>query len=155
MKHLLHQGTSGALAYQSQINVFQFSCDTMWCSVASLGLNFYIRRSSSLCIISTVESQYPLVSRNSHVNCCFCSFVQLCPAPWDPINCHMPGFPILHHFPELAQTHVRWVSDIIQPSCPLSSPSLFVFNLSEQQGSFPMSQLFTSEGHSIGVSASV
>ena len=45
-------------------------------SVASLGLNFCIRHSSSLYIISTTESQYPLVSRNSHINCCFCSFAQ-------------------------------------------------------------------------------
>ena len=31
----------------------------------------------------------------------------------------MPGFPVLHHFPEFAQTHVRLVGDAIQPSHPL------------------------------------
>ena len=40
-------------------------------------------------------------------------------------------FPVIHHLPELAQTHVHWVSDAIQPSCPLSSPSHPAFNLSQ------------------------
>ena len=35
----------------------------------------------------------------------------------------MPGFPVLHHLPELAQTHVHQVGDAIRPSRPLSSPS--------------------------------
>ena len=35
-----------------------------------------------------------------------------------------PGFPVLHHFLEFAQTHVHWVNDAIQPSCPLASPFL-------------------------------
>ena len=39
------------------------------------------------------------------------------------------GFPALHHLPLLAQTHVHWVGDAIQPSCPLSSPSSPAFNL--------------------------
>ena len=46
------------------------------------------------------------------------------------MNCSTPGFPVLHHLLELAQTHIHWVSDAIQPSCPLSSPSPPVFNLS-------------------------
>ena len=37
---------------------------------------------------------------------------------------HTPGFPVLHHFLELAQTHVHWVGDAVQPSRPLSSPLL-------------------------------
>ena len=44
-----------------------------------------------------------------------------------------PGFLVLYHLLELAQTHVRWVSDAIQPSHPLSSPSP-ALNLSQQQG---------------------
>ena len=38
-------------------------------------------------------------------------------------DCSMPCFPVLHHLPGLAQTHVHWVSDAIQPFCPLLSPS--------------------------------
>ena len=41
-----------------------------------------------------------------------------------PMDCSKPGFPVHHQLPELTQTHVRWVSDAIQPSHPLSSPSL-------------------------------
>ena len=47
-----------------------------------------------------------------------------------------PGFPVHHQLPELAQTHVHWVSDTIQPSHPLSSPSPPAFNLSQNQGLF-------------------
>ena len=43
----------------------------------------------------------------------------------------MPGFPVLQHFPELDQTHVHWLGDGIQPSCPLSSLSPSAFNLSQ------------------------
>ena len=49
----------------------------------------------------------------------------------NPMDFSMTGFPILHHLPELAQTHVHWVSDAIQPSHPLSSPSPPTFNLSK------------------------
>ena len=59
--------------------------------------------------------------------------------------------PVLHHLPELAQTHVHWVGDAIQPSHPLSSPCLQSF---PESGSSPMSQLFTSGGRSIGASVS-
>ena len=70
------------------------------------------------------------------------------------MDCSTPGFPVLHHFPELPQTHVHWVGDATQPSHPLSSPSPPAFNLSPQQGLFLMSQLFASGCQSIGASAS-
>ena len=52
------------------------------------------------------------------------------------MDCKTPGFPILHHLLELAQTPIHWVSDAIQPSHPLSSPSPLAFNLSQNQGLF-------------------
>ena len=52
------------------------------------------------------------------------------------MDCSTPGFPVHHQFPEIAQTHVHRVGDAIQPSRPLSSPSLPAFNLSQQQGLF-------------------
>ena len=58
------------------------------------------------------------------------------PTLCDPMDCSMPGFPVLHQLPELAQTHVCRVSDVIQPSHPLSSPSPPAFNLSQHQGLF-------------------
>ena len=44
--------------------------------------------------------------------CCY-SVTQSCPALFDPLDCNMPGFPVLHHLPELAQTHVHRVGDAI------------------------------------------
>ena len=52
------------------------------------------------------------------------------------MDCSMPSFPVHHKLPELAQTHVHQVSDAIQPSHPLSSPSPPAFNLSQPQGLF-------------------
>ena len=66
----------------------------------------------------------------------------------------MTGFSVLHYLPEFAQTHVHRVSDAIQPSHPLLSPSPPAFNLSQPQGLFKMSQFFTSGGQMIRVSAS-
>ena len=60
------------------------------------------------------------------------SCVQLC----DPMDCSTPGFPVLHHLRELAQTHVHRVSDAIQPSHPLLSPSLPAPNPSQHQSLF-------------------
>ena len=59
--------------------------------------------------------------------------------------------------PGFTQTQVHWVSDAIQPSHPLSSPSPPAFSLFQHQGLFPMSHLFISGGQIIGalVSASV
>ena len=80
---------------------------------------------------------------------CCCWVSQSCP---DPVDCSTPGFPVLHYLPELAQTHVHWVSDAIQPSHPLSSLSPLTLNLSQHQGIFQW--VYTSGGQSFGVSAS-
>ena len=66
----------------------------------------------------------------------FSSVPQLCPTLCDPMDCSTPGFPVHHQLPELTQTHVHQVDDAIQPSHPLSSPSLSAFNLSQHQGLF-------------------
>ena len=52
------------------------------------------------------------------------------------MDCNTPGFPVHHQLPEPVQTHVHWLSDVIQPFHPLSSPSLPAFNLSQHQGFF-------------------
>ena len=61
----------------------------------------------------------------------FSSVTQSCLTLWDPMDCSMPGFPVRHQLPEFTQTHVHWVSDAIQPSHPLSSPSPPAFNFSQ------------------------
>ena len=53
-----------------------------------------------------------------------------------PVDCSTPGLPVHHQLPELTQTHVHWVSDAIQPSQPLSSPSPPTFSSSQHQGLF-------------------
>ena len=59
------------------------------------------------------------------------SHIWLFVTPWPAA---LPGLPVLHQLPELTQTHVHWVSDAIQPSHPLSSPSPPALNLSQHQG---------------------
>ena len=65
----------------------------------------------------------------------FSSVAQSCPTLCDPMDYSVPGFPVHHQLLELAQTHVHRVSDAIQPSHPLSSPSS-ALNLSQHQGLF-------------------
>ena len=74
---------------------------------------------------------------------CCCSVAQLYLSLCNPMNCSVPGFPLLHYFPEPAQTQVHCVSPLLL--LPQSFPA---------SGSFPMSQFFTSGTQSIGASAS-
>ena len=69
------------------------------------------------------------------ISCC-CSVAKSCLTLYNPMDCSMPGFPVLHSLLEFAQTHVHWVSDAMQPSDPLLSPSSPTFNLSQHQGLF-------------------
>ena len=97
-----------------------------------------------------------MVSATHQHELAFCSCFsvsELCLTLCGTMDCSTPEFPVLHHLPELAQTHVHWVSDTIHPSHPLSHPfsCLQSFPVSR---SFLMSCLFTSGGQSIGDSAS-
>ena len=64
--------------------------------------------------------------------------VQLLSRVWlrDPMDCSTPGSSVFHCLPELAQIHVHWINDAIQPSCPLLPPFSPVLNLSQHQGLF-------------------
>ena len=66
----------------------------------------------------------------------FSSVAQSCPTLCDPMNCSTPGLPVHHQLPEFTQTHVHRVSDAIQPSHPLSSPSPPAPNPSQHQSLF-------------------
>ena len=66
----------------------------------------------------------------------FSSAVQSCPTLCDPMNHSMPGLPVPHHLAEFTQTHVHRVSDAIQPSHPLLSPSPPAPNPSQHQSLF-------------------
>ena len=89
---------------------------------------------------------YPQISCSSSLLCIFffvfvtntlcCLVTQSCPALCHPMDCNTPGLPVLYCLPELAQTHVNWISDVNQSSYPLSSPSPPIFSLSQHQGLF-------------------
>ena len=64
------------------------------------------------------------------------SVPQSYPTFGDPVDFSMPGFPVHHQLMEPTQTYVHHVSDAIQPSHPLSSPSPPALNLSQHQGLF-------------------
>ena len=66
----------------------------------------------------------------------FSSIAQSCPTLCDSMNHSMPGLPVHHHLPEFTQIHVHRVSDAIQPSHPLLSPSPPAPNPSQHQSLF-------------------
>ena len=66
----------------------------------------------------------------------FSSVAQSCPTLCNPMNRCMPGLPVHHKLPEFTQTHVHRVSDAIQPSHPLASPSPPAPNPSQHQSLF-------------------
>ena len=137
--------------------IFQNTPFCHGCSLkSSLTLNCYPQwsESSSVLLLTSPQSfeNYPMILRllcfkvsqyviflnaDKLLSCCKVrSVAQSCPTLWDPMGCNTPGFPVHHQLPELAQTHVHWVNDEIQPSHPLSSPSPPFFNLSQHQGLF-------------------
>ena len=79
-----------------------------------------------------MKIQYPLVNQFSSIQ--FSHSVMSDSAT--PMDCSMTGFPVHHQLPEFTQTHVRRVSEAIQPSHLLSSPFSAAFNLSQHQGLF-------------------
>ena len=83
---------------------------------------------------SCLENSLDWESWQATIYCC--SVTQLCPTLCDPKDCSTSSFPVLHYLLRLAQSHVHWVSDAIQPSHPLSSPSRPAFNLSQHHGLF-------------------
>ena len=66
----------------------------------------------------------------------FSSVAKSCPTLCDSMNRSMPGLPVHHQLPEFTQTHIHRVSNAIQPSQPLSSPSPPAHNPSQHQSLF-------------------
>ena len=107
------------------------------------------------CPISTTPSKFLQDPRHITLRSFqFSSVTRSCPTLCDPMNRSTPGLPVRHQLPEFTQTHAHRVGDAIQPSHPLSSPPPPAPQSLPASGTFPMSQLFTSGGQSIGVSAS-
>ena len=80
----------------------------------------------------------------------FTSVAQSCLTLCDPMNRSTPGLPVHHQLPEFTQTHIHWVSDAIQPSHPLSSPSPPAPNPSQHQSLFQ----WVNSSHEVGTSIS-
>ena len=76
------------------------------------------------------------VAEQSELAICCCSVTVSWLTIGNPIDCSMPGFPVLHQLLEFAQIHVHRVGDAIQPSHPLLPPSPFAFNLFQYQSLF-------------------
>ena len=100
-------------------------------------------------LLCTVETIKPQIAFSS-----CCSDIKSFPILRDPMNCSTPGFPVLHHLLEFAQTHVHWVGDAIQLSHLLLSSFLL-------PSIFPSIRVFSNEwalhisDQSTGASASV
>ena len=93
--------------------------------------------------------------RTWYVTVCCCLVTQSYQILCDTMDCSMLGLPVLHHLLELAQTHVHWVGDAIQPSISSSViPFSFCLQSFPASGSFLISRLFAGD-QSIGTSASV
>ena len=88
-------------------------------------------RRAVLCIVKCLSSSLVFT-----LSVQFSSVTQSCLILCNHMNHSMPGFPVHHQLPEFTQTHVHWVSDAIQPSHPLLSPSLPALNLFQHQGLF-------------------
>ena len=85
---------------------------------------------------------FAICGKEAQINTSVSSVTQSCPTLCNPMNHSTPGLPVHHQLPEFTQTHVHQVSDAIQPSHPLSSPSSSCPQSLTASESFPMSQLF-------------
>ena len=87
-------------------------------------------------LLDVFEKPENLAAPGSCSSVQFSSVTQSCPILCYPMDCSTPGLPVHHQLPKFTQTPVHWVSDAIQPSHPLPSPSPPAFNLSQHQGFF-------------------
>ena len=129
-----------------------------WVAISSFMRSFQPRNQTHIPCISHIDKWIlyhwaTWKAWHTNLSCCCCSVALSCLTLCDPMGCIMPGFPVLHHLPELAQTHVHWVCNAIQPSHPLV-PFSSCLQSFPASGSFSMSWLFRSGGQSIGASAS-
>ena len=91
----------------------------------SLQLRKYlIVRASHQMLREPVSSLYTDRGHRDYPSVQFSLVAQSSPTLCNPIDCSTPGFLVHHQLPELTQTHFHWVGDTIQPSHPLSFPSL-------------------------------
>ena len=104
----------------------QFYSSSLWL----VGTTNLISFSMSLLVCLSLKDNWPTTSDQIR------SVTQSCPTLCDPMNRSTPGLPVHHQLPDLTQTYVHRVSDAIQPSHPLSSPSPPAHKPSQHQSLF-------------------
>jgi len=137
------------------VSSFTSSCLFFWCSLCLslltqveffMGLQMHLSDLLSRCDSSFLyllvsfllkkKKTFNISFRIGFSSVQFSSVTQSCPTLCNPMNCSTPGLPVHHQLPEFTQTHVHRVSDAIQPSHPLSSPSPPAPNPSQHQSLF-------------------
>ena len=124
-----------------RLALFWLGCLLWW--LLLLKKNAWYCPASVLCILACIllKEFMPRMTCTSYVHLTvgsvqFSSVAQSCPTLCDSMDCSMPGFLVHHQLLELAQTHIHWVGEAIQPSHPLSSSSPPALSLSQHQGLF-------------------
>ena len=113
------------LELQLQLNIYLMENEFFKC----------LKRNSSLRLIIFMNVFVNIWSNLWTIILAFgCSVAKSCLTPCDPMDCSKAGSLVLHYLLEFAQIHVHWVSDAVQPSHPLQSPSSFAFNLCQDGG---------------------
>ena len=123
---------SQRVGYNWETNTFHFSTKQIW-GWSLWEFIFWKMRQGIPTGISHVQL---LPAQSLQLWLQFSSVAQSCPTLCDPMSCSTPGLPVQHQLPEFTQTHIHRVSDDIQPSHPLSSPSPPAPNLSQHQSLF-------------------
>ena len=134
VSHVQLFATPWTVARQAPLSM-GFSSQDTGVGCHSLLQGIFSTQGSNLCLLHWQGSYSPLAPPGKPDNIC-CSVTQACPTLWDPMDCSTQGFPVLQHLPELAQSHVLWVSDAIQSSHSLSFPSPPALSLSQHQDLF-------------------
>ena len=106
--------------------------DRPWNQELYLQFSYHHCDPSQVAILTTLKKKKTKEKTKVQFSSVTHSYPTLC----DPTDCSTLGFPVHHQLLELAQTHVHWVGDAIQPSHPLSSPSPPALSLSQNQGLF-------------------
>ena len=124
---LNHQGSPRGLILMLE---FWQHCDL---SLSLCKRWYFSTRECYLCIFTTAQN---LLKYPKHFSLLFSQQINLRWTLCDHMNCNTPGFSLLHYLLESAQTHVHWISDVIQPSHPLWPSFPFAFNFSQHHGLF-------------------
>ena len=134
---LTSQGFRSLISLVEKTLLYWYYSSAVCIAVLGQGVLFlHIYNNMNIITVIKLLNRRWLKSTNISYLVQFSSVTQSCPTLCEPMNRSMPGHPVHHQLPESTQTHVHRVSDAIQPSHPLSSPSPPALNISQHQGLF-------------------